>query len=176
MLSAKDKAQFNYCISDLIKDKSVQAMREIPQHTNVNCLDHSVFVSYISFKLCRFFGLEYVAGSRGGLLHDLFLYDWRIEKNRRKLHLLSHPQTAMENASQLFDLNDMEKDIIKKHMWPLTIKMPKYMESFLVGCADKFCAIVEMLFIYRLFNIDEKLEMLCNPMCMVEQKPCLEAR
>lgn len=52
----------------------------------------------------------------------------------------------------------MEKDIIAKHMWPVTLKAPKYIESFLVGCADKFCALMEMLFIYTAINIGSKLE------------------
>ncbi len=44
----------------------------------------------------------------------------------------------------------MEKDIIIKHMWPITIILPKYKESFIVGCADKFCATVEVLQLYEM--------------------------
>ena len=159
MWNTKNYAQFNNCIKDLTQTSGVQAMSKIPQHANVNCLDHSIFVSYISFLLCRFFGLDFVSGSRGGLLHDLFLYDWRKDNNHRKYHLFSHPIAALENASTLYNLTDMEKDIIVKHMWPLTIKTPKYKESFLVSCADKFCALVEMFYIYKFMDISGKLEM-----------------
>ncbi len=37
----------------------------------------------------------------------------------------------------------MEKDIIKKHMWPMTAVPPKYKESFIVTCVDKYCATIE---------------------------------
>lgn len=163
MWNRKNYKQFHDCIKDLIQTPDVRAMSIIPQHANVNCLNHSIFVSYISFLMCRYFGLDYVAASRGALLHDLFLYDWREETSRRSFHLFSHPVAALENASALCELSDMEKDIIVKHMWPLTIKKPKYMESFLVGCADKLCALSEMLFIYRLMKIGEKLDMFYHP-------------
>ena len=36
-----------------------------------------------------------------------------------------------------------EKEIIKKHMWPLTFSPPKYLESFIVTIVDKYCAFKE---------------------------------
>ena len=41
----------------------------------------------------------------------------------------------------------MEKDIIVKHMWPLSPWMPKYRESFTVSMMDKYCAMMECLFL-----------------------------
>lgn len=158
MFNKNNYVQFHDCVKDLINTPSVLSMSDIPQHVNVNCLDHSIYVSYISFLMCRFFKLDYVAGARGALLHDLFLYDWRVDNSHKKYHLFSHPEAALENASTLYELSEMEKDIIVKHMWPLTLKKPKYTESFLVGCADKFCALMEMLFIYKMMDISNKLE------------------
>ena len=78
------------------------------------------------------------------MLHDLFLYDWRKKQDDRKgLHAFTHPKTAYENASKLFDLNEKEKDIILKHMWPVTISFPKYKESYLLTLVDKYCALNE---------------------------------
>ena len=38
----------------------------------------------------------------------------------------------------------MEKDIIAKHMWPLTLrKVPKYKESFLISFVDKYTSTSE---------------------------------
>jgi uncharacterized protein len=42
-------------------------------------------------------------------------------------------------------LNDIEKDIIEKHMWPLTLKLPKYKEAFIVSFVDKYCAFMESI-------------------------------
>lgn len=157
MINLNKDTQFYNCIKDLIETPSVRAMNEVPHHVDVNCLHHSIFVSYISFLLCRFLRLDYNAGARGGLLHDLYLYDWRKENNNIGRHLIDHPKMALKNASDLYNLTDKEKDIIVKHMWPLTIKVPRYKESFVVSCADKYCAIVEMLYLYRCKKISRQL-------------------
>ena len=52
-------------------------------------------------------------------------------------------QVALENAENLFFLNNIEKDIILRHMWPITFSTPKYLETFIVTFVDKYCAIKE---------------------------------
>ena len=59
-------------------------------------------------------------------------------------HGFTHPRTALENACKYFNLNEIEKDIIEKHMWPLTLrKVPKYKESVVVTMVDKYCSTKE---------------------------------
>ena len=50
---------------------------------------------------------------------------------------------AMRNADRDFTLNEIEKDIISKHMFPLTPFLPRHRESFIVCLADKWCALAE---------------------------------
>ena len=66
------------CVDDLLFDERVRSMREIPHHPGCNCYEHSVFVSYVAFRLARRWGLDYRMAARGGLLHDLYLYNARI--------------------------------------------------------------------------------------------------
>ncbi|MGN0588495.1 MAG: hypothetical protein ACI4KO_03080, partial [Ruminiclostridium sp.] len=50
------------------------------------------------------------------------------------------------NAVRNFRLNKKELDIIRTHMWPLTLrKLPKHRESWLVCIVDKYCSILETL-------------------------------
>jgi uncharacterized protein len=80
------------------------------------------------------------------MLHDLFLYDWRIKSEQHtSLHAFKHPFIALENSKKIFNLNMKEEDIIIKHMWPVTLKLPKYFESYVVTLVDKFCALKESL-------------------------------
>ena len=151
--------EFNECIKDLLQSETVQKMAKIPQHAHINCLDHSIYVSYLSFKICRFLKLDYVSAARGGLLHDLFLYDWREKGNHQRPHLFTHPRAALNNALREFKLNEVEQDVILKHMWPFTIKLPKYMESLIVNLADNICAITEVLLIYKLMKVDYKMRL-----------------
>lgn len=86
------------------------------------------------------------------MLHDLFLYDWHTHAREtgEYLHGLKHPGRAVENAQEYFGLNDLEKDMILKHMWPLTLIPPKYPESFVICMVDKFCCICETMESFRI--------------------------
>ena len=137
--------EYEECIRDLIQHEDVKSMKKYIQHGDVNCLEHSIDVSYKSYLICKRLGLDYKSAARGGLLHDFFLYDWHVTKSERGLHGFTHPYTALENANNRFILNKREKDIIVKHMWPLTIKLPKYKESFIVVVVDLYCSLKEII-------------------------------
>ena len=81
----------------------------------------------------------------GALLHDYFLYDWHKERKGKHIHGFTHPAEALKNASEDFELNAVEADIIRKHMFPLNLKPPKYKESALVCLADKLSALEETI-------------------------------
>ena len=91
------------------------------------------------------------------MLHDFFLYDWhepRKVNSFKELHAFAHPKIALQNSLKNFELNDLEKDIIVKHMWPLTIKFPKYIESYIVTFVDKYCATVEFFkYLNKRYNL-----------------------
>lgn len=152
------------CIRELVENKKVLSMRNYVQHKKVDCLEHCIHVSYYSYLLSRKLGLDWRAAARGGLLHDFFLYDWhnKARENRKRWHGLTHPQIALDNAKLYFNINDIEKDIISKHMWPLTLRIPKYKESYVVVFADKYCAIIEICDLGRRSNIERLQRLLLN--------------
>ena len=131
-------------VSDMIENSTVQQMNNFKQHYETTCFEHCLVASYYCYLLCKKFNLDYISCSRAAMVHDLFLYDWRKRQDDRKgLHAFTHPRTAYENASKLFDLNEKEKDIILKHMWPVTMALPKYKESYILTLVDKYCALNE---------------------------------
>ena len=85
---------------------------------------------------------------RGALLHDFFLYDWHIPDKSHRLHGFTHPYVACRNAEKEFLLNNIERDIIKRHMFPLTPVPPRYKESWIVTAADKLSASYETVEIF----------------------------
>lgn len=142
--------EFETIIEDLVSNDTVQLMKNYKQHYNTSCFEHCKNVAYYSYLICKKYNLDYKAVARAGMLHDLFLYDWRKRENGRKgLHAFTHPKTALENAQKLFSLNKKEQDIILKHMWPVTIALPKYKESFIITLVDKYCAIQESIKAYE---------------------------
>ena len=44
---------------------------------------------------------------------------------------------------------EIEKDIIIKHMWPLTITPPRYYESYIVTFVDKYVSSIEFINEYK---------------------------
>ena len=108
-------------ISDLLQNQKVIEMKQYRQHHCTSCFDHCLFVSYNTYLICKKHKLDYISAARAGLLHDLFLYDWRKRENGRKgLHAFTHPKEALKQAMSITTLNAKEQDIIKNHMWPVT--------------------------------------------------------
>lgn len=143
--STDDLIEYESCVRDLLAHDLVLSMQEYIQHGDINCLEHSLHVSYNSYLACKRYNFDYRSAARAGLLHDFFLYDWHQPRDAKGLHGFTHPHTALANATQHFSLSDLEKDIIVKHMWPLTIKPPRYKEAYIVSFVDKYCATLETL-------------------------------
>lgn len=136
--------EFQEIVKKLIDNETVQQMKKYRQHYETTCFDHCYTVSYYCYLICKRYNLDYISAARAGMLHDLFLYDWRIKQPDRKgLHAYTHGKTACENACKIFDLNDKEKDMIINHMWPVTVNLPKSLEGFILTFVDKYCAISE---------------------------------
>lgn len=129
-------------VGHLIEKPKVQKLKTIPHHYYSTRLEHSINVSYTSYKIAKRLGWDARSTARGGLLHDLFYYDWR-ETKFKKSHAWVHPRIAKRNAEKLTDLNKVEEDIIVKHMFGATIAPPRYKEAWIVTCVDKYWAIKE---------------------------------
>lgn len=136
---------FNEIIYNIKINSTVLQMKNFRQHYNTSCYEHCLYVSYYTYLICKKFHLDYKSAARAAMLHDLFLYDWRKKENRKGFHAFTHPRCALNNATKLFELNDIEKDMILKHMWPVTFALPKYKESYIITLTDKFSAIIETL-------------------------------
>ncbi len=132
---------------DILDSEGMKLQAGFVQHGAVSTYQHSVSVALCSMRLALRLGLEVDMRSmvRGALLHDYFLYDWHDPSRTPRFHGYTHPKTALLNAERDFCLNNIERDIIKKHMFPLTPIPPRYIESFIVMVADKICATRETI-------------------------------
>lgn len=116
------------------------------KHHDSTRLNHMLKVSYKSYKIAKMLKLDYVGVARAGLLHDYYLesvYDQETIKDKVALYTVNHPKEAVENAKKVFGINEKEEDIIRTHMFPIDIKVPKYAESWIVSFVDKGVSTVE---------------------------------
>ena len=135
---------------DIINSINFRSTREHYQHGSKTVHGHCFDVAECSLYLNRKLYLNCKEKDlvRGALLHDYFLYDWH-EKNHGRLHGFYHPRIALNNAMKEYKLSPREKDIIKKHMWPMTVVPPLCREAWVVTAADKYCSLLETLHIHR---------------------------
>lgn len=153
--SADCDKEFQNLIQELIANETVQEMKQYKHHYETTCYEHCYMAAYYCYLICKKYNLDYKSATRAAMLHDLFLYDWRKHQDGKKgLHAFTHGKEACKNACKLFNLNEKEKDIIIKHMWPLTIEFPKSIEAFILTFVDKYCAISESFEVFqaRLFT------------------------
>jgi uncharacterized membrane protein len=142
------ESEFNAIIKDILEHEEFLKLKNYYHH-NSSIYEHVQRVSYFSYRIAKFLKMNYRSAARGGLLHDFFLYDWRNhdvpDLPRNEFHGLKHPGIALANSQKYFPLNEIERDSILKHMWPLTVVPPKYKESFIVSFADKFLSSKEFI-------------------------------
>jgi uncharacterized protein len=141
-LTSKEKTlletQFIDTARPLLELPEVAKLSQYNHHRGKTRLEHVKEVAYLSFLWGKRLSLDCEAIVRGALLHDLFYYDWLHEGPR--LHGFRHHNIALRNAREITLLTKKEEDIIKKHMWPLTVVPPRYMESLVVSLVDTFCS------------------------------------
>lgn len=135
------------CVSDIIGCDELARLKQITHHVSTTRFQHCINVSYYGYIICRKFSLDARAAARAGLLHDLFYYN-RKEYNKARTkkqlsHSMMHSLMAADNASSLVEISELERDIIEKHMWPATKKLPKYREGYVIMIVDKYCAVLE---------------------------------
>lgn len=141
----REDEDYMACVGDILENPVFLSMDDFMQHGDTTCKEHCIKVSYLTYCICRRIGWDYTEASRAGLLHDLFLYDWHThaKETGEHFHGFTHPKAALRNAEQFFDLTEREKDMILRHMWPLTPIPPKSREGYALIYADKFCGLVE---------------------------------
>ena len=137
--------EFYQIVGPILEHPEFQRRLEYHHHENRSVYTHSLMVSLYSYKLAKKMGLDYESAAIAGLLHDFYYEDWQMnpKKGLKNLHGFVHARQAYENAKIFFPqlLNDKVSDSIIKHMFPLTVKPPRYLEGWIITMVDKYTAL-----------------------------------
>lgn len=146
----KKRKKLKELLGDYTSHPKVDRMKQFTQHGSISTYEHCERVAKMSLKLNRKFhiGADEEKLAVGALLHDFYLYDWHDDDGgTHSLHGFTHPEAARKNAVRTFHIGKKEQEIIRTHMWPLTITaVPKSREALIVCLADKWCSLEETLF------------------------------
>ena len=143
-MSIKQKEEFNSLIEDITNNKQFNKLNK-ELHHGITRYEHSMRVARWTYKVCKLFNMNNKDSvTRAALLHDFYINnDLVSESGASKLG--EHPTKALENSLKYFELDAIQKDIIKTHMFPCNFDIPKYKESWLVSGVDKAVSTYEML-------------------------------
>ena len=148
MSSHKKDLQYMSIVNNILDNDEFLKIKQI-EHHGISRYDHSIKVSYYSYKIAKALHLDYEQTAVGGLLHDFFLSpEDRTQKDRMK-SVFTHPKHAVEMAKSQFELTKKEEDMIRSHMFPINLSVPKYGESWIVSMVDKCVATNEFAVKFR---------------------------
>lgn len=140
-----DDLEYMTIIEDLLGHQFVQDLRYYKHHHMNTRYNHSLEVSYLTYKWSKRMGMNYGSAARASLLHDLFYYDCKDDRDIvPENHLAEHPQISLMNARQITQLTELEEDMILKHMWLPGRPRPSYKESWVLTVMDKYCAVKDI--------------------------------
>lgn len=160
-MSLKETYEFDSIVNDITNhDKFLKLKKEL--HHGISRYDHSLRVARATYHLSKKLHLDYERATRAALLHDFYLNHETDDISSSKT-LMVHPNIALINSKEHFDLDKKQENIIESHMFPLSTKVPKYKESWIVTLSDKAVAIHEMsryklslmmgIYVIFLFNV-----------------------
>lgn len=152
MPNYENDMQYMNIVRHILNNDEFSKLKDIKHHEQTR-LNHCLKVSYYAYIIAKKLRLSYEEVARAGLLHDFYLGQVKEQKkikDRLLLFTTKHPEQAVNNSLQYFDLTDKEMDIIRTHMFPIDIKIPKFAESWLVSFVDKAVSVKE--FGYKFSN------------------------
>ncbi len=142
---------FYYIVEDILENENFQKLKEIKHH-GITRYNHLLRVAYHTYKISKKLDLKFVEATRGALLHDFFFYE--TEDDSAYNALKNHSFYALENARKYFELTELEKDIIKTHMFPVTQIRPHYKESYIVDIIDDISSCYERIYCFRKYLLN----------------------
>ena len=152
--------EFYNIVEEYINHPKVLAMKNYKHH-GINRYDHCFRVAYHTYKITKKLKLNYESATKAAILHDF----WTDELDNEKIAIKryrNHPSIAAENAKKYFGLSSLEEDIIRTHMFPVTLTPPKYLESWIVDLIDDIASVYE-----RCYSLKEASHSLANLLALI---------
>lgn len=141
--------KYTILVNDILENRDFLRLLDITHH-ECNRFDHSVRVSYWSYRIGKLLKLDYEKIARASLLHDFFFEDnTSSDRKTKAITMVKHPKYALDNAKKYYELSDLEEDIILSHMFPIVPRLPRYFESWMVDFVDDIVSVYEKTYVVR---------------------------
>lgn len=145
----KERRAFRRNVMQVLGQARVRDMQAFTQHGDTSCLLHCVAVAYYSHRVAVFAGVSCRFASRNCCAARcctiISCMTGTIRTRRTTCMDSGIPGFALRNAEKDFELTRVERNIIARHMFPLTPKPPTCREAVLVSLVDKACSLYETM-------------------------------
>src|SRR5690554_1400846 len=98
----KDK-KYLTLVNHILMDDDFNKLKKFYHHGTTR-LEHSLRVSYVSYKIAKLLGLDYKVSAISGLLHDFFENYGEKTISGFFKHQMKHPKIASNNAKLRFNI------------------------------------------------------------------------
>ena len=98
MSSHKKDLQYMSIVNNILDNKEFLKIKKI-EHHGISRYDHSLKVSYYSYKIAKILHLDFEQTAIGGLLHDFFLSPEDRTQKERLVSVFTHPKQAVSKTS-----------------------------------------------------------------------------
>lgn len=137
-------------VNKILENDEFLKRKKYRHHGDISVYEHSLSVSILSYNMAKKINLlfgkiilnEYDVAV-GALLHDFYYKPYTEDHEKKPLfkkHGFVHAGEALENSKKFFShlMDKKIENIILRHMFPLNIIPPKYLESWIITIADKY--------------------------------------
>ena len=100
-----DDKEYYDIVSDIINNDEFDKIKKI-EHHGITRYEHSLKVSYRSYKIAKALKLNAYETARAGLLHDFFISSNDQSKLNKCISTFTHPYKAVKTVSKNFNVSD----------------------------------------------------------------------
>ena len=139
----KNNYEYYQIVKEILNCDEFQKRKNYKHHGEQSVYEHSLKISILSYKIAKKMGADYKSAAIGGLLHDFYDKPWQNNFKKTKFHQqhgFVHAKQALMNSKKFFPqlVNKKVSNIIVRHMFPLNIIPPRYIEGWIITSVDKY--------------------------------------
>lgn len=153
-------------VKDILNDEEFLKRKKFKHHGEVSVYEHCCLVSLKSYTLAKKLHADSRIAAIAGLLHDFYPKAWVDSEELKeldpeyssllnkklplwKMHGFVHAKEACLNYQKFYPhlVDRKVTNAIKRHMFPLNIVPPRYIESWIITIVDKECSTKDIIHI-----------------------------
>ena len=135
---------------DIIHSESFEKAKHVPHHIHYTVAIHSVEAAVYALLITRWLKKHHTALKvderevvRAALLHDIGMTLDEIHDSPSYRKAFSHPKEGHRIARDVYHLNKIQLEAIRRHMWPIGIIPPRHLMGWIIVMADNMSSFNE---------------------------------